>query len=142
VSDHAAIVRRFYEAVWTEGRLETASAFLANDLIDHNALQFPGRADGAAGLLQVVAMIRSALPDLTRTVEDQVEQGDRVATRFIDQGTHRGELLGVAPTGRVIRLEGINIERVLDGRIVEVWHVEDLFGLLQQIGPRPESAAG
>ena len=141
MSDNAAIVRRFYQAVWTEDRSGRAAEFLADDLIDHNALPFPGRADGAAGLLQVVAMIRSALPDLTRTVEDQMEDGDRVVTRFVDQGTHRGELLGIAPTNRVVRLEGINIERLRDGRIVEIWHVEDLFGLMQQIGPRPETTA-
>lgn len=57
-----------------------------------------------------------------------------VATRFVDEGTHLGELFGIAPTGRRIRVVGINIERIVDGRIVEIWHVEDIAGLMAQIG--------
>jgi steroid delta-isomerase-like uncharacterized protein len=127
------VVRAFYRTVWSEGRLDEADRYLAPDLVDHDVQPFPGRADGAAGLLQVVGMIRAALPDLERSIEDQIEEGDRVVTRFVDRGTHRGELFGVPPTGRAIRLPGINIERVEGGRIREIWHIEDLAGLMRQI---------
>jgi steroid delta-isomerase-like uncharacterized protein len=136
------VVRRFHEAAWTRGDLAVAGALLAADLVDHDALAFPGRAPGAEGLLQVVAMVRAALPDLRRELHEQVCEGDRVVTRFTDRGTHRGALLGVPPTGRVVAVRGINVERVRDGRIAELWHVEDLLGLLQQIGaagPQPSS---
>ena len=133
MDDAASRVRAFYEAVWTKGELHRAGDFLAPELLDHDALPFPGRLPGADGLIQVVGMIRSAIPDLVRTIDAQVVDGERVATRFTDQGTHRGELLGVPATGRTVSVRGINIELVRDGRIVETWHVEDLAGLMAQI---------
>ncbi len=136
------IVRQFYDAVWTGGRLADAGAWLADNLVDHNAMAFPDRAAGAAGLLQVVGMIRGALPDLQRTIEDQVCEGDTVVTRFTDSGTHRGDLLGIPPTGRTVSLAGINIERIRDGKICDIWHVEDLLGLMTQLGAVGSPARG
>jgi steroid delta-isomerase-like uncharacterized protein len=133
-SDSKDLVRSFHELAWTKGDLEAAGELLAPDLVDHMPMRFPGRADGAAGLLQVVGTIRSALPDLVRTIEDQVAEGDRVVTRFTDRGTHRGELMGIPPTGREVEVAGINVEIVRDDRIAEVWHLEDLAGLLGQLG--------
>lgn len=131
--DPRTVVSRFIELAWNGGRLDEASACLAPDLVDHDALEFPGRASGAQGLLQVIGMIRAALPDLERRVELQVADGDTVATRFVDEGTHGGELMGVPATGRRVSVRGINIERVRDGRIAEVWHVEDIAGLMAQL---------
>jgi predicted ester cyclase len=68
--------------------------------------------------------------------------GDLVATSFTDRGTHRGELLGLPATGREVTVRGINIERVRDGRIVETWHVEDIAGLMAQVGASPPAAQG
>ncbi len=132
--DGKDLVRDFYATVWSAGRLGEAGRFLAPDLVDHDAQPFPGREDGAAGLLQVIAMIHAALPDLERTIEDQIAEGDRVVTRFVDRGTHRGDLFGVPATGRAIAMTGINIERVVDGRIRDIWHVEDIAGLMRQLG--------
>jgi predicted ester cyclase len=141
VTSSKDIVLAFHETVWSEGRLDRAGEFLAADLVDHRPLEFPGRAGGAEGLLQVVRMIRAALPDLTRTVDEQVVEGDRVVTRFTDRGTHQGELLGIAPTGREVAVQGVNIEVVGDGLIREVWHLEDLAGLMAQIGAAPAPPA-
>jgi steroid delta-isomerase-like uncharacterized protein len=140
VAENKELVRRFYATVWSEGRLEAAGDFLADDLIDHDALAFAGRAPGAAGLAQVIAMIRAALPDLRRTIEQQIAEGDRVVTRFTDRGTHRGELLGIPATGRAVTVSGINIDLIRDGKIAEIWHVEDLLGLLGQFGAIPGGA--
>lgn len=99
--ENKQLVRRFHELAWTAGDLEAARELLADDLVDHNPLSFPGRASGAAGLLDVVTMIRSALPDLTRTVETQVAEDERVVTRFTDRGTHdAGELMGIPASGK------------------------------------------
>lgn len=131
---NAEIVRTFHRLAWGEGDLDRARALLADELVDHDALPFPGRLAGADGLLQVVSMIRAAFPDLERTIVDQVVEGDRVATAFTDRGTHQGELMGLAPTGRPIEVTGINIETLRDGRIVETRHAEDLLGLMRQLG--------
>ena len=139
MTNPAAVVNGFIDEAWNSGRLDSAAHLLDENLIDHDPAQFPGRAPGRDGLLQVAAMIRAAIPDLRRTVDMQIVDGDRVVTSFIDTGKHSGELFGVPATGRNVAVRGINIERVVDGRITEIWHVEDLFGLMAQIGPLPGS---
>jgi steroid delta-isomerase-like uncharacterized protein len=134
---NAETVRTFHRLAWSDGDLAAARALLADDLVDHNALAFPGRAPGADGLLQVVGMIRAACPDLRRDIVQQVVEGDRVATCFVDRGTHRGDLMGIPATGRSIAVAGINVETVRDGRIAEVRHAEDLLGLMRQVGALP-----
>jgi steroid delta-isomerase-like uncharacterized protein len=130
-------VRAFTRLAWSEGRLDEARALLADDLVDHDAMPFPGREPGAGGLLKVVAMIRAALPDLERHVDEEYASGDRVTTSFTDRGTHTGELFGIPPTGRAVAVRGINVARVKDGRISELRHVEDLLGLMRQLGVAP-----
>jgi steroid delta-isomerase-like uncharacterized protein len=133
----AGTVRRFHRLAWSDGDLTAARSLLADDLVDHDPLAFPGRARGADGLLQVVAMIRAAFPDLRREIVDQVVDGDRVATCFVDRGTHRGDLMGIPASGRSIAIAGINVETVRAGRIAEVRHAEDLLGLMRQLGELP-----
>jgi len=135
--DRKAIVREFHDAAWTRGAMDEASSLLSPELVDHDPLDFPGRLTGAQGLLQVVGMIRAAIPDLRRDVLDQVAEGERVVTRFVDRGTHMGDLLGHPASGRVVNVRGINIEVVSDNKIHEVWHLEDLAGLIAQIAPSP-----
>lgn len=137
-TDPQQVVRRFYTLAWNEGSFDDARSLLDPDLVDHDPLPVPGVRPGAAGLVDVIGLIRTGLirtglPDLSRTIEVQVGQDEMVATRFVDEGTHLGELFGSAPTGRRIRVVGINIERVVDGRIVEIWHVEDIAGLMAQM---------
>lgn len=133
-TDPRDVSTRFIETAWNEGRLDEAATLLAADLVDHDPLEFPGRPPGAEGLLAVVASVRAGLSDLHRSIEAQVSDGDLVATRFVDVGTHNGPLLGIPPTGRHIVVRGMNLERVRDGRIIEIWHIEDLAGLMAQLG--------
>ena len=86
------------------------------------------------------AMFRAALPDWHSDVEQLVAEGDLVVERFTASGTHSGELMGVAPTGRVLRLRGMQMFRIRDGRIVERWGRLDESGLMQQLGLIPGSA--
>jgi predicted ester cyclase len=92
------IVRRFSDELWGQGSLAAADDVLAKDLIEHNPL--PGQGAGREGHKQVVALFRSAFPDLQVTTEDVLEEGDRVALRWRADGTHRGDLMGLAPTGK------------------------------------------
>ena len=89
---------------------------------------------GVDGLLEMVAPIRGALPDLSVTVDHQFAAGDFVASRFTVRGTHKGELLGLAPTGEAVAMSGITVSRCEDGRIAEEWELVDMAGLLRQIG--------
>jgi len=90
---------------------------------------------------QWVASTFSAFPDGHYTIEDQVAEGDKVATRWTLTATHRGELMGMAPTGRRVTTSGMSIDRIVDGKIVEEREEWDTFGWMQQLGAGTESAA-
>jgi predicted ester cyclase len=94
----------------------------------------PGRVSWPAGIKQAVRMFRTAFPDLTYVVEEELAERDLVMTRFSAPGTNRGPFLGAAPTGRVVAHTGFDLNRIKHGRIVESWLNYDALALLQQLG--------
>ena len=133
--------RRLYIEVFGAGNFGAADEILAPDCISH-AADAPPRA-GTDGIKQQAALLRTAIPDLTTTLEDQVAEGDRVVSRWLGSGTHTGPLrlpnATVEPTGRKIAFAEIRIDRFENGRIVESWFIPDRLSLWQQLGliPRP-----
>jgi len=125
------IVRRFSDDLWGRGDLTAADEVLALDLIEHNPL--PGQGVGREGHKQVVTLFRSAFPDLRVFTQDLVEEGDRVALRWKAEGTHRGDLMGLAPTGKRVTLTGIEILRLSGGKIVERWAEDNGQSVLMQL---------
>jgi predicted ester cyclase len=89
-----------------------------------------------------LASFYTAFPDLTQTVEDMVAEDDQVAFRVVSRGTHRGDFIGLAPTGERISVAQIGIARLVDGRIAEIWCNPDRMGMMQQLGliPPPQPA--
>jgi predicted ester cyclase len=85
-------------------------------------------------LVEQVHEFRSAFPDGGTRIDDMIAEGDRVVLRWTDGGTHRGPFMGVAPTGKHVTITGIDIYRIVDGRIVDFWCSEDVLGLLEQLG--------
>ena len=112
---------------------------MSTDFVDHSA--FPGIPADRGGVRLLFAMLRSGFPDLQATVHDQVADDDKVVTRKTLHGTHRGEFMGIPPTGRSAALEIIDILRVRDGKITDHWCVVDQLGLLQQLGVIPAPGA-
>ena len=134
-----ALIRRFFEEVWSTGDLSRRDAFLNAGYRGHMAgAAEPIDRDGWAAWFQG---FRAAFPDARFTVEDMIAEGDRVAARLTMRGTHLGPLNGVPPTGRAVVVSGMSIERVADGRIVEGWNENDALGLLQQLGVLPPPPA-
>ena len=129
------LARRWFEEGFTQGNLDVADELFAADYVNHNAL--PGQGTGPAGTKHNVIMLRSAFPDLETNVEDQIAEGDKVATRWTLSGTHHGELMGAAPTGNRVTVTGIIIFRVAGGKAVEGWLNWDTLSLMQQIGAIP-----
>ena len=80
---------------------------------------------------------RTAFPDLHLTVEDMIAEGDMVVSRLKARGTHRGDLMGIAPTGKQATVDAIDITRVAGGQLVERWGIIDMLGMMQQIGVIP-----
>jgi steroid delta-isomerase-like uncharacterized protein len=138
--ENKAIVRRFW-GVWEEGNIGLVDELLAPDYINHTPAS-PDQPTGPEGVKGVVAMFRSAIPDLRIVVEDMIAEGDKVAVRYTLEGTHEGELFGVPPTGQRLSIKSIAVERVSDGKIREHWRVTDSLDMMQQLGviPAPEHA--
>lgn len=129
-----AVVHRFYEEVFNSGRLEVMDELASPDLVAHDALPPGVPEQGPAPYKRTVEMFRSAFPDLHQEIEDVVAEGDTVAVRVTMTATHRGTFLGVAPTGRRVRYEGMDFLRFREGKMVEHWTATDDLGLMQQLG--------
>jgi len=131
-----AIVRRFYEELWNEGRMETADELFDENFIGHA----PGNAEdsrGPEGVKKLINMWRTAAPDLKVEIISQQAEGDKVATRFTCAGTQTGPLMGIDPTGNYGVMAGIAITRIVDGKVMSDWGEFDLLGLMQQLGVVP-----
>jgi steroid delta-isomerase-like uncharacterized protein len=131
-----AIMVRYYEEIWNQGRLEVCDELIAPDYVNHSA-PLPGLPPGPGGLQQIVAAVRRAFPDLRYTIEDLVLGGEKAALRTTMRGTHRGEFLGLAPTGRQVAVQELQIEHLRDGQIVAHWHLIDERSLQHQLGLLP-----
>jgi len=131
------ITRRLHEEAISKGNLNLLDEILAPDLIYHGPT-FSGEVGGAEGFKQLIATLIKAFPDLREIVEDQVAEGDRVATRYKILGTHMGELVGTDPSGVRIGISGTDISRIVDGKIEEIWANFDALAILQQVGAVPK----
>ncbi|MBE1491496.1 ester cyclase [Plantactinospora soyae] len=129
-----ATVRRLHDAIGGGVELiwQTIDEIVDPDVLFHAPV--PTGATGAQALKQVWPVLLRAYPDLRVTVEDLVEEGDRVVSRNTVTGTHRGEYLGLPPTGRSVVYDEIFLYRFVDGRIAEIWGVVNVFSQLNQLG--------
>jgi steroid delta-isomerase-like uncharacterized protein len=130
-----AIIRAYVEVVWNQQQVDRAGELLAADYLDHAAL--PGQAPGLAGAKKKFAIYLAGIPDLHVTIEELVAEDDKVAVRRSYEGTHRGELLGIPPTGNHVQIGGISIFRLAVGKIAEQWEQIDQLGLMRQLGVLP-----
>jgi predicted ester cyclase len=126
-----AVVRRNTEEVQGRGDFALFDELFADDFVDHTPQ--PGAEADKAGVRFLYGMMRSAFPDFTPEIHWQTAADDLVTTFKTYHGTHRGEILGIAPTGRRIRFETVDAMRVVDGRIVEHWGVANLYSLVRQL---------
>lgn len=127
-----ALVRRYLDQVYNNGRSEVIVELIADDYLDHSAPS--GQTPGAAGTRQVYDMYRTAFPDLRVEIHDLVAEHDLVVARATFTGTSRGPLMGAPPTGKPVQFASMVIVRLRAGRLVERWEQMDLLGLMLQLG--------
>lgn len=141
---NVAAVHRLLDEVFNGGNLAVVDELAGDDLVFHSpTLAQPGR--GGQAIKDFVRGLRTGFPDLRIEVQDVVADEDRVAVRWhTTRQTHRGWYLDIPPTGRQLRMTGIEIFRFADGRIQEVWLEIDALGGLLQMGvlPRPGLSTG
>ena len=135
--DNLAVQEKFGSAV-NSGKLELLRDVIASDVVDHDPA--PDQGAGQEGYIRMFAALRTSFPDLAISGDQLVTDEDKIAVAYTMTGTHQGEFMGVAPTGRKIRARGVQIARFQDGKMVERWGSSDQLGILQQIGARATSA--
>lgn len=127
-----ALTQRFIDEIFNQGNLASLDELIADDFVDRTPM--PNVPANKEGLKQIALMFRAAFPDLKVTVEQQIAEGDLVAMRLVTRGTHRGDLMGIAATGKQIEINEQHIIRIANGKAVEHWGVEDNLGMMQQLG--------
>jgi steroid delta-isomerase-like uncharacterized protein len=135
-----AIARRYVEEVWNRGNLSVIDELIAPKATFHDPSVPGGKFTGPEGLRQFVQIYRGAFPDVRLTIEELIAEDDKVVSRWTATGTHKGELMGIAPTGKRVTVTGCDIAQYQNGKIVEAWASYDMLGMLQQMGVVPSLA--
>jgi steroid delta-isomerase-like uncharacterized protein len=136
-NENIAAQVKFGEAVVT-GKLEGLRDVVDAKALDHDPA--PGQGLGPEGFIRFFGGLRKAFPDLNIAAEKLVADDDNVALAYTITGTHQGEFLGIAPTGRKISARGVQIARFENGKLVERWGSSDELGILQQLGVKAAGA--
>ena len=132
-------VRRLFEEVWNKGNLQVTDDLFTPNYAHHDA-STPDLGRGPEGEKKRATLYRTAFPDLRLTVEDIIAEGETVVARWSCRGTHKGDLNGIAPTGKRINITGISIARFTNGKMSEGFVNWDALSLMQQLGVVPELA--
>jgi steroid delta-isomerase-like uncharacterized protein len=131
------VVRRLFEEVWNKSNLPVADEIFAPTYIHHDP-STPDVGRGPESEKKRATLYRTAFPDLRLTIEEIIAEGETVMARWSCRGTHKGDLSGIAPTGKHIIISGVSITRFANGKLVEGWINWDALGLMQQLGVVPE----
>lgn len=131
--DNSALIRRWFEEVWNQGRMAAIDEMASQDIVGHGQAQH-GTDVGLKEFKPFVVSLRSAFPDMKVVIDHVIEQGDKVVARWTATMTHMGGFLGFAATGKKVTITGTTIQRISGGKIVEGWDNWDQLGLLVQIG--------
>jgi steroid delta-isomerase-like uncharacterized protein len=133
--DNAMIVRRFVDEVITQGKIDSAAQYVWDDVLE--LVPLPGQGPGLEGLKDIIRAMRAGFPDIVFSIQEQITEGDKVASRFEWTGTHKGAFLGVPATDRPVRVWGMVIDRLENGRIKDTRIIMDTLGLMAQLGALP-----
>jgi len=133
-----AVAKRFFEA-WNARDLDAFDEIVAPDAVTHDPQNPFSDIRGPEGAKRLAEMYHAAYSDSRFEVHEQIAEGDLVVTRWTGKGTHDGELMGMPPTGKWVEVDGVAIDRISGGKIVESWNCFDALGMMQQLGAIPEA---
>ena len=130
IEENKAIARRYPEEVYNQGKLDVLDEIIDKNIVAH----WKPTINGLQPVKEYVSMNQNAFPDVKLTIEDQIAEGDKAVNRWTFTGTHKGEFRGIAPTGKTVKVTGIIIFKIADGKIVESWAINDALDWMQQLG--------
>jgi steroid delta-isomerase-like uncharacterized protein len=131
--DNRAVIRRYFDEVWNQGRVEALDTIMAQNVLGHDATSAELKV-GFESVRQVVLLFRAAFPDAQYPIYDMISEGDKVVAHWGLIGTQDGQFMGVPPTGRSVSVKGIIIFRLEHLQIIEYWGSFDRLDLMQQLG--------
>ena len=137
-AQNKAVAMRFFEA-FNARDLDAFDEILAPDAVDHDPQNPFREMRGPEGAKRNAQMYHAAFSDGRFEVHEQLAEGDCVVTRWTAKGTNDCELMGMSPTGKSVEIDGIGIDRIADGKVVESWGCWDTLGMMQQLGVVPEA---
>jgi predicted ester cyclase len=135
LEQNKTLARRELQELWSEGNLAVADEIFAPNFVSHQHSR-PDAQDvhGIEAYKDFVRQVHEAFPDLHYVLEDQIAEADKVMSRNVASGTHKGPLMDIEPTNKRAQWAGISIDRIEQGKIVENWVSWDMMGMLQQLG--------
>ena len=131
-SENKALAQRFVEEILNKGNMAVAPELVAEDYVELDP--FPGQQPGRAGLIDTLAMMHMAFPNVEWIIDDLVAEGQKVASSGIWRGTHQGVFLGIAPTGKQVTVPWMALDTWVDGKMKESRFMMNIMGLMQQLG--------
>lgn len=131
VKDNKKISLFLFEEVWNKGNIDMVEKIVAPDFVLHESNR---DIIGIPNYKKYILGYRRAFPDVHFIVEDLLADGDKVVERWTAQGTHKGELYGIPATSKKVKISGIDIVHISNGKMIERWGCGDILGVLQQIG--------
>jgi len=133
IEKNKILMQRYFEEAWNQGKLDVLDDIIDENYVNHS----PGSPDpkpGPNGLKPIILAVRKGFPDLHFEIKNMVVSDDQVAIHCVMHGTHTGDLFGMAPTGKKVTVNQIQIERIKNGKIIEHWRQSDDLGMMQQLG--------
>ena len=128
-------IQRILREAFDKGNLTVVDEVLSSDYIVHNSKN--RLVNNYDEIKRLISTFRIAFPDLQTIVEDEIQEGEKVVARWTMSGTHKGLLMGITPTGKSMKIQGVFFARLADGMIRDYWILIDQYGMLQQLGIIP-----
>jgi len=132
--DNKALVRRFIDEIFLEGKPEAVDELLADDFVPHN---WGKTGTGKSAMTDAIKRASAGLSGAQMTIEDVIAEGDKVAVRLTSHAVQTGPFMGLPPSGKPYTIEEIHIFRIKDGKVTEHWHQGDFMGMMTQLGAMP-----
>ena len=134
IEGNKALVRRFIDEIFLQGRADAVDKLLADDFVPHNW----GKAGaGRDAMMAAIKRASAGLSDARMTIEDVIAEGDKVAVRLTSQDVQTGPFMGLVPSGKSYEIEEIHVFRIRDGKVTDHWHQGDFLGMMSQLGALP-----
>jgi steroid delta-isomerase-like uncharacterized protein len=128
-----ALCRRCHDDLFVQGNLDAAKEIFTPDFVCHSPGLPPEMSQGPEGMQKFAAMIRCGFSNIRITVEDSISQNDKVVHYWTFEGTHSADFMGRPATGKNVSVKGVDIFRVANGKMAEMWQVWDQMGMVRQL---------